>query len=54
MGTLEWHYDTNSHILKSNSANGVFSLVVNDDRIDGVLLLPDATVYRRIHLTKVQ
>lgn len=54
MGTLNWQYDAKSHILESKNPNGVFRFVVGDDKMEGTLLLPDATVYRRIHLTKVK
>ena len=54
MGTLDWQYDAKSHILESKNPNGVFRFVVGDGKMEGTLLLPDATVYRRIHLTKVK
>jgi len=54
MGTLHWQYDAKSHILEGKNPNGVFRFVVGDDKMEGTLLLPDATVYRRIHLTKVK
>jgi len=54
MGTLDWRYDAQSHILESNNPNGVFRFVVNDDKMEGTLFLRDATAYRRIHLTKVK
>ena len=55
MGTLNWQYDAKSHILESNNSSGSFRLSVNDDKIDGTLiLLPDGIVYRRIHLTKMK
>src|SRR5215469_6259102 len=54
MGTLDWQYDAKSHILESKNPNGVFRFVVGDDKMEGTLLLPDATVYRRIHLTKTK
>ena len=52
MGTLDWQYDAKNHILESNNPHGVFRFVVHDDKMEGTLLLPDGTVYRRIHLTK--
>ena len=54
MGTLDWQYDAKSHILESKNPNGIFRFVVGDDKMEGTLLLPDATVYRRIHLTKTK
>ena len=54
MGTLDWRYDPTSHLLESKNPNGVFRFVVDDDKMEGTLLLPDGTVYRRISLTKVK
>lgn len=54
MGTLDWRYDGKSHVLESDSSNGVFRLVVDDDRIEGTLALPDGTIYRRIHLGRAK
>jgi len=54
MGTLDWQYDAKNSILESNNPNGVFRFVVNGDKMEGTLLLPDGTVYRRIHLTKLK
>jgi hypothetical protein len=54
MGTLDWQYDATSRILESRNPNGVFRFVVSGDKMEGTLLLPDATVYRRIHLTKLK
>jgi len=54
MGTLEWQYEPKSHILESHNPNGVFRFVISADKIEGTLLLPDSTPYRRIHLTKMQ
>ena len=54
MGTLDWQYDAKNHILESNNPNGVFRFVVHDDKMEGTLLLPNGTVYRRIHLTKLK
>jgi hypothetical protein len=52
MGTLDWKYDADKHILESETPNGTFRLVVDGDKIEGNLLRPDTTVYRRIHLEK--
>jgi len=54
MGTLEWHYDPKNHILESNNQNGVFRFDVGDGKMEGTLLLPNGTAYRRIHLTKAK
>ena len=52
MGTLDWQYDAKSQILKSENPNGALRFVVDHEKMEGTLLLPDATVYRRIHLAK--
>ena len=54
MGTLNWQYDAKSHILESKNPNGLFRFVVDGDKMEGTLVLRDATVYRRIHLAKVK
>lgn len=54
MGTLDWQYDAKKHVLKSKNPSGTFFLMVDGDKIEGTLVLADATVYRRIHLTKVR
>jgi hypothetical protein len=52
MGTLEWNYDVEKHILRSENSGATFRLVVDGSRIEGSLTLADNTVYRRIHLKK--
>jgi len=52
MGTLDWNYDAEKHILKSENSGATFRLVVDGSRIEGSLTLADNTVYRRIHLKK--
>ena len=52
MGTLEWTYDPDKHALESKSPNGTFRLVVDGNRMEGTLRLPDNTLYRRIHLRR--
>ncbi|UWZ83828.1 hypothetical protein [Occallatibacter riparius] len=54
MGPLVFRYDASTHILQSNTPNGVFRFVIHDDKMVGTLSLPDSTIYRRIHLTKVK
>ena len=54
MGTLDWQYDANSQILKSENPHGTFRFVVEDGKMEGTLLLPDGTLYRRIHLAKLK
>jgi hypothetical protein len=52
MGALDWNYDAEKHILKSENSGATFRLVVDGSRIEGSLTLADNTVYRRIHLKK--
>jgi hypothetical protein len=52
MGTLDWNYDAEHHILRSENSGATFQLVVDGSRIEGSLTLADNTVYRRIHLKK--
>lgn len=52
MGTLEWNYDAEKHMLRSENSGATFRLVVDGSRIEGSLTLADNTVYRRIHLKK--
>lgn len=53
MGTMEWTYDPEKHALESQTSGSTFRLVVSGNKIEGTLILPDKTVYRRIHLEKV-
>jgi hypothetical protein len=52
MGTLEWKYDAEKHMLRSENSGATFRLVVDGSTIEGSLTLADNTVYRRIHLKK--
>jgi hypothetical protein len=52
MGTLDWSYDPEKHMLRSENSGATFRLVVDGSRIEGSLTLADNTVYRRIHLKK--
>ena len=52
MGTLEWNYDAEKHMLRSENSGATFRLVVEGSRIEGSLTLADNTVYRRIHLKR--
>ena len=52
MGTLDWNYDAEKHILKSENSGATFRLVVDGNKIEGSLTMADNTVYRRIHLKK--
>ena len=52
MGTLDWTYDPEHHVLESKIERGKFRLVVNGNKIEGTLRLTDNTLYRRIHLER--
>lgn len=47
MGTSEWKYDAEKHLLSNDSPVGAFRL-----NLEGSLTLKDNVVYRRIHLQK--
>ena len=52
MGTLDWSYDAEKYILKSENSGATFRLVVDGNKIERSLTMADNTVYRRIHLKK--
>ena len=52
MGTTEWIYDSSKHTLQTVTVNPTIQLKLDNDTLDGVLVLADKTVYRRIHLNK--
>jgi len=52
MGRDEWTYDVAKHMLQTVAPNPTIRLVLNHDILDGALVLPDSTIYRRIHLKK--
>lgn len=52
MGSTEWIYDSSKHMLQTVTANPTIQLTLDNDTLDGVLVLADKTVYRRIHLKK--
>ena len=54
MGSLQWKYNAPAHALEAGNAGMTFRLVVNGASMEGTLSLPDRTVYRRIHLKKVE
>jgi hypothetical protein len=49
MGTFEWKYDAQKHVLES--PNGVFRFTLDGDKLEGTLT-QDKTVFRRIYLKK--
>lgn len=52
MGTSDWKYQTESHMLANDSPAGSFKLIVDGDGMRGTLTLKDGTVYRRIELRR--
>lgn len=52
MGTGEWTYDPSKHLLQTVSSNPVIQLTLDHNSLDGPLIVPDGTIYRRIHLKK--
>ena len=51
MGTAEWAYDAQKHILSCETADRTFKLTVKGDKMDGTLT-SGGVVYRRISLKK--
>ena len=51
-GAGEYRYDGKSGILVSETEGGVWSFTVKGDTMEGVLTLPDKTIYRRASLMK--
>jgi hypothetical protein len=54
MGTLDWQFDPEDHVLESKNPSGTFRLVVDGEKMEGTLQLPGAGLYRRIHLEKMK
>jgi hypothetical protein len=52
MGSGEWRYDSGMHTLIVELPRGVITLKIDGDKIEGVFILPDKTVLRRIALKK--
>ena len=46
----DWKYDARNRTL--DSANGAIHFVVDGNKMEGELRLPDGTLYRRIHLKR--
>lgn len=46
----DWKYDPQSGTL--DSANGAIHFVIDGNKMEGELRLPDGTLYRRIHLKR--
>ena len=52
MGSGEWKYDVEKHVLSNESSVGTVRHTVDGNKMEGELTLKDKTVYRRIHLKK--
>jgi hypothetical protein len=52
MGTIDFDYDQQKGTLVNSSNRGVWRFKVHGTAMDGTLTLPDATVYRKISLSK--
>jgi hypothetical protein len=52
MGTSEWKYDSQKHILEGETPGGTFRFTIESNRMEGTLTTKDNVVYRRIHLKK--
>lgn len=52
MGSGEWTYDPSKHMLQTVTPNPTIRLVLDNEILDGALILPDSRIYRRIHLKK--
>lgn len=50
MGRADWTYDAGKHLLECESPE--IRMVVDGNRMEGNLTLPDGTAYRRISLKK--
>lgn len=52
MGIGEWTYDKSTGTLRWQIPRGDWKLIVNDNAMDGTLIVPDNVVFRKIHLKK--
>jgi hypothetical protein len=52
MGAGDWHYDAAQHVLQTETPAGTFRFNFDGGSMEGVLTLPDHSVYRRIHVKK--
>jgi hypothetical protein len=50
MGTLEFHYDAAQQALVCEYAQGVWRLKIDGSKIEGTLVRPDGTLFRRVTL----
>lgn len=52
MGVSEWTYDKSTGTLTWHIPRGDWKLIVSDSTMDGILIVPDNVVFRKIHLKK--
>jgi hypothetical protein len=52
MGTLEFRYDHDQHMLVCEYSHGLWRLKAGDGKMEGTLTAPDNTVFRRVTLRK--
>ena len=52
MGTLEFRYLENEDVLVCEYAQGTWRLNVNGEKMEGTLVRPDKTIFRRVALHK--
>ena len=52
MGTLEFSYDPDKQTLACESAQGVWRITVDGNKMEGALTRPDETIFRRVTLKK--
>ena len=52
MGVNEWTYDQSTGALTWHIPRGDWKLIVDDNTMDGTLVVPHNVVFRKIHLKK--
>ena len=52
MGTLQFRYDRDQHILVCEYSQGIWRLKAEGAKMEGTLSRPDKTVFRRVTLRK--
>jgi hypothetical protein len=52
MGVLDFTYDKETGALVGEMKNGVWDFKVKGNKIEGTLVLPDKTIYRKISVKK--
>lgn len=52
MGVGEWTYDQSTGALTWHIPRGDWKLIVDDNTMDGTLIVPDNVVFRKVHLKR--